>query len=77
VRAAIAAQLLAGSLAGSGADPGMLFFIALSVILACRRFAATGRAGSAYSEVNPRSDGGRSRRGAEPVSPLPLRPHRP
>jgi hypothetical protein len=77
VRAAIAAQLLAGSVAGSGADPGMLFFITLSVILACRRFAEGGRAGSAYSEAYPRSDGVRLRRGAAPVGHLPLRPHRP
>ena len=37
VRAAVIAMLVAGSLAGSGADPGILFFIAVAVVVACRR----------------------------------------
>lgn len=37
VRAAIVAKLLADSIAGSGADPGLLFFMALPIITAIRR----------------------------------------
>lgn len=36
VRAAIVAKLLADSIAGSGADPGIMFFMALSIITASR-----------------------------------------
>lgn len=37
VRAAVIAQLIGICIAGSGADPGILFFIGLSTMLACRR----------------------------------------
>lgn len=37
LRAAVIAMLIAVSLAGSSADPGIIFFIALAGILACRR----------------------------------------
>jgi hypothetical protein len=42
VRASAIALLVAASIGGSGADPGILFFLALSVIIACRRHAALG-----------------------------------
>lgn len=41
LRAAVIAMLIAVSLAGSSADPGIIFFIALGGILACRRHART------------------------------------
>jgi hypothetical protein len=43
VRAAIFANVVAGALAGSGADPGTMFFIALGIMLACRSFAGGNR----------------------------------
>ncbi len=42
MRAAVIALLIAISLAGDSADPGIVFFIALAGILACRRHAAHG-----------------------------------
>lgn len=36
VRAAALTTLLCGSIAGGGADPGLLFFISLATVLACR-----------------------------------------
>lgn len=41
LRAAVIAMLIAVSLAGSGADPGIIFFVALGGILACRRHVRT------------------------------------
>jgi len=41
LRAAVIAMLIAVSLAGSSADPGIIFFIALGGILACRRHVRT------------------------------------
>jgi hypothetical protein len=41
LRAAVIAMLIALSLAGNGADPGIIFFIALGGILACRRHVRT------------------------------------
>jgi hypothetical protein len=48
VRAAIVANVIAGALAGSGADPGTLFFVALSVTLACRQLVENNRAISRF-----------------------------
>lgn len=48
VRAAIVANVVAGALAGSGADPGTLFFVALSVTLACRQLVENNRAISRF-----------------------------
>lgn len=42
VRASAIALLVAASIGGSGADPGILFFLALPVSIACRRRAALG-----------------------------------
>lgn len=42
VRASAIALLVAACIGGSGADPGILFFLALPVIIACRRRAALG-----------------------------------
>lgn len=41
LRAAVVAMLIGACLAGSGADPGIVFFLALSGILACRRHVKT------------------------------------
>lgn len=43
VRACAGAFLLAASLAGSSADPGVLFFACLAVVIACRRHVLAGR----------------------------------
>lgn len=39
-RASTLAALVVGSIGGSGADPGILFFVSLAVVLSCRSFVA-------------------------------------